>query len=109
LYWIASGQPKDGFVIDFGTIDPLDPDECQDLTYNPADNEFGASGKYMFKAYQRPGHPGTGELWSEAGFLRCDSGTSVTAAPTLFITVVDQSGHTFGVSLPERPRLVLTW
>ena len=73
LYWIASGNPKDGTVIASGTINALAADECQVLTYNPADNPNGASGNYMFKAYQRPGHPGTGELWSDACELDCEA------------------------------------
>jgi len=73
LYWIASGNPKNGTVIASGTINPLAADECQVLTYDPGENPNGASGNYMFKAYQRPGHPGTGELWSEACELECNA------------------------------------
>ena len=71
LYWIATGNPKDGVVIASGTIDALAAGECQVLTYDPGDNPNGASGNYMFKAYQRPGHRGTGELWSDACELDC--------------------------------------
>ena len=80
LYWIASGNPKDGTVIASGTIEPLDAGECQLLTYNPQDNPNGSSGNYMFKAYQRPGHPGTGELWSEACELECEAVVYVVIA-----------------------------
>ena len=73
LYWIASGNPKNGTVIANGTINPLAASECQVLTYDPGENPNGASGNYMFKAYQRPGHPGTGELWSEACELECNA------------------------------------
>jgi YqxM protein len=72
LYWIASGNPKDGTVIASGIINALAAGDCQILTYNPAHNPNGASGNYMFKAYQRPGHPGTGELWSDACELDCE-------------------------------------
>ncbi len=61
LYWIESGNPKDGSVIDSGIIAPLEHGTCQVLLYSPN----GAEGNYKFKAYQRPGHPGKGELWSE--------------------------------------------
>lgn len=71
LYWSASGNPKNGSVIASGTINPLAAGACQTLTYNPADNPNGASGNYMFKAYQRPGHPGKGELWSESCSVIC--------------------------------------
>ncbi len=76
LYWAASGNPKDGVVIASGTIDPLAAGECQILTYDPSDNPSGASGEYKFKAYQRPGHPGTGELWSETCSLDCSTSVS---------------------------------
>ncbi|MBN1453496.1 MAG: right-handed parallel beta-helix repeat-containing protein [Anaerolineales bacterium] len=88
LYWIASGNPKDGTVIDNGTIDPLAAGECQVLTYNPADNPNGASGNYMFKAYQRPGHPGEGVLWSNAcEELVCEDPTNDDGLADLNTTV----------------------
>jgi hypothetical protein len=67
LYWTPTGNPKHGEIISGGTIGALAAGECQVLTYNPN----GASGNYMFKAYQRLGHPGKGELWSEACELHC--------------------------------------
>ncbi len=76
LYWIARGNPKNGVVIASGTISPLRAGECQVLTYNPNNNPNGPSGNYMFKAYQRPGHPGQGDLWSEQCRLSCSSGSS---------------------------------
>ena len=81
LYWIASGNPKNGVVIASGTIEPLAAGECQLLTYNPADNPNGPSGNYMFKAYQRPGHPGQGELWSDACELEC------VEEPTVYVVI----------------------
>jgi len=62
LYWIEKGNPKNGIVIESGLIDPLSSGECQILQY--IDNN-SVNGNYMFKSYQRPGHPGVGELWSE--------------------------------------------
>lgn len=64
LYLSDSGNPKDGEVVSEsgGTIDPLEHGTCLVLSYNPN----GVEGNYMFKAEQRPGHPGQGVLWSEA-------------------------------------------
>jgi len=73
LYWITSGNPKNGVVIASGTINALARGQCQTLTYDPGDNPNGASGNYMFKAYQRPGHPGEGVLWSNACELECET------------------------------------
>ncbi len=64
LYWIASGNPKDGVVIASGTIPALESGESYTMTYNPANNPNGPDGQYMFMANQRPDHPGTGVLWS---------------------------------------------
>lgn len=71
LYWTATGNPKNGEVIATGEVQPLEPEECVDLTYEPGDNPNGPSGEYKFKGYQRPGHPGSGELWSETCSLSC--------------------------------------
>jgi YqxM protein len=92
LYWIASGNPKDGEVIASGTINALAQGECQVLTYDPGDNPNGPSGNYTFKGYQRPGHPGTGELWSEACELECDTDTD-SATATSIAAVVDRVWH----------------
>lgn len=66
LYWIASGNPKDGVVIKEGTLPALSSGETYTITYNPAENSNGPDGVYMFMANQRPDHPGTGVLWSGA-------------------------------------------
>ncbi|WP_445489148.1 hypothetical protein [Niallia sp. 03133] len=63
VYWSKEGNPKDGEVVAEGKVSPLTPGETQLLTYSPDQLE---AGNYMFKAYQRPDHPGTGELWSES-------------------------------------------
>jgi len=65
VYWISKGNPKSGSIISTGTIKALKYDEGIWLTYNPMDNPNGADGNYMFRAIQRPGHPGQGDLWSE--------------------------------------------
>ncbi|KUG02388.1 hypothetical protein ASZ90_020210 [hydrocarbon metagenome] len=64
VWWAASGNPKDGIIVDSGSIPALESGETYDLTYDVADNPNGSAGNYMFKAYQRPGHNGTGVLWS---------------------------------------------
>ncbi|MDR4945190.1 hypothetical protein [Neobacillus cucumis] len=63
VYWSANGNPKDGEVIATGVVKALASGETQVLTYQP---DQLAPGNYMFKAYQRPNHPGSGELWSES-------------------------------------------
>lgn len=72
IYWIAKGNPKNGQMIHQGTVQPLKNGETVVLQYNPKDNPNGASGNYMFKAYQREGHPGKGELWSEQVSIECN-------------------------------------
>jgi len=62
LYYIKKGNPKNGEIVGQGTISPLIAGECRVLSYSPS--EGLSEGIYMFKAYQRPGHPGKGELWS---------------------------------------------
>ncbi|RBW68312.1 hypothetical protein [Bacillus taeanensis] len=63
VFWAEKGNPKEGEIVDTGVIEELMPGETQVLTYTP---EQLKSGNYMFKAYQRPNHPGKGELWSES-------------------------------------------
>ncbi len=74
LYWIESGNPKDGVTITSGLMtNALEHGTCQILYYNPGDNSEEEVGNYKFKAYQRPGHPGLGELWSETcEILQCE-------------------------------------
>jgi YqxM protein len=79
VYWSAQGNPKDGKVVATGVVKALTSGETQVLTYIP---DQLTAGNYMFKAYQRPNHPGTGQLWSES------------------ITVKNQSD---GKIEPERP------
>ena len=79
VYWAASGNPKDGTVVASGTIPALNSGECTTLTYDPN----GSAGNYMFKAYQRPGHPGQGVLWSdECSIGQCSLPTATPVTPT---------------------------
>jgi len=75
LYYAETGNPKNGTVIATGTIPALKAGQCTDLTYDPQ----YVSGNYMFMAYQRPGHPGKGVLWSEQCSIQC---TAPTPTPT---------------------------
>jgi hypothetical protein len=61
LWYASSGSPKSGEVIATGEIPVLDVEQ----TYLISTAAIRGSGTYMFKAYQRPGHPGTGVLWSD--------------------------------------------
>ena len=62
VYYAVSGNPKDGTVVDTGSVGPLASGECDDLTYTPTED-----GNYMFQAFQEAGHPGNEnhDLWSE--------------------------------------------
>jgi len=72
LYWIESGNPKDGVIVTSGLTSTLEHGTCRILYYNPVDNLEGEVGNYKFKAVQRSGHPGPGELWSETcEILQC--------------------------------------
>ena len=74
IYWIESGNPKDGEEIPLGQTDTLEHGTCQILHYSLDENPEGEEGNYKFKAYQRPGHPGPGELWSETcEILQCEA------------------------------------
>ncbi|WP_180954630.1 TasA family protein [Bacillus sp. V5-8f] len=59
VYWVAQGNPKGGEIVATGTVPTLGSGQTYKIMYNPK-----KSGTYMIKAYQRPGHRGTGELWS---------------------------------------------
>ncbi|WP_141432705.1 hypothetical protein [Bacillus sp. 03113] len=67
LFWSEQGNPKDGKIVATGVVNALTPGETQVLTYSSDDLP---AGNYMFKAYQRPDHPGKGELWSESITLK---------------------------------------
>jgi cysteine-rich repeat protein len=79
--WYApSGNPKSGSLVGGGAIPALINGECITLTHIP---EQG--GNYMFKAYQRLGHPGTGELWSNAceGIIMDECGDPICGDGTI--------------------------
>ncbi|MGQ9602386.1 MAG: DUF7507 domain-containing protein, partial [Candidatus Bipolaricaulia bacterium] len=61
LLFAKSGNPKNGVIVASGGIPPLPSGGTYTMSFNVT-----ASGNYMFKAYQRPGHPGKGELFSNA-------------------------------------------
>ncbi|MDC3413622.1 amyloid fiber anchoring/assembly protein TapA [Aquibacillus sp. 3ASR75-11] len=60
LYWIEKSNPKNGEIVAEGSVPALGSGKEFTITYLPE-----KLGNYMFKAYQRPEHPGQGELWSE--------------------------------------------
>jgi YqxM protein len=61
LWYASGGPPKSGEVIATGEIPVLDVEQA----YLISTAAISGSGNYMFKAYQRPGHPGTGVLGSD--------------------------------------------
>ncbi len=83
VYYASSGNPKNGSVVASGSIPALKSGACIQLTYNPNN----VAGVYMFRAEQRPGHPGTGELWSnECSVASCQVPTTPpppTETPTV--------------------------
>lgn len=101
LYWIASGNPKDGVVVASGTIPALDNGDSYTMSYNPADNPNGPDGEYMFKAYQRPDHPGTGVLWSGSISLEGCVLEPETGSLTVNKTFSDQNENEVTVVLYE--------
>ena len=74
LYYAVTGNPKNGTVIDSGTVGPLNSGQCENMTY---DTDI-QPGNYMFRVQQLLGHPGTGELWSD----QCSIATCATATFT---------------------------
>ncbi|WAA11837.1 amyloid fiber anchoring/assembly protein TapA [Fervidibacillus halotolerans] len=60
VYFVKKGNPKKGEKVGEGEVPPLESGETATLTFAAEKN-----GNYKFKVYQRPGHPGKGELWSE--------------------------------------------
>lgn len=66
VYFIEKGNPKNGTQVASGVIPALSSGECITLSFDPA-----LTGNYMFRAEQRPGHPGKGDLWSDACSVVC--------------------------------------
>jgi len=117
VYWAASGNPKSGKIVATGTVPALKSGKCTDLTYDPKTNPNGSAGNYMFKAYQRPGHPGAGELWSDqcsVGQCSLPTATPITPTPTpisplsLSYTCTD-GGQLWQVTNPNNFDLNYTW
>jgi YqxM protein len=64
LYYQATGSPtpnNPGMEIARGEISILKKGQSIKLSFLPQDKP--SKGTYKFMAYQRPGHPGNGELW----------------------------------------------
>jgi len=79
IYYAASGNAKNGSVVASGTIPALNANASYTITYNPQ----GVTGNYIIKVYQRPGHPGTGELWSDGCSINyCPRPTATPVTPT---------------------------
>jgi YqxM protein len=66
VWWTEKGNPKDGVKISGGEVRSLKSGESLILSFTPDKN-----GIYKFKAYQRSGHPGQGELWSDEITVNC--------------------------------------
>jgi YqxM protein len=72
LYYSEKGNPKNGEIVASGVIPPLKSNEHYIITVNLQElNLESTIGIYKFKAYQRPGHPGIGVLWSEDCVVLC--------------------------------------
>ncbi|WP_347709257.1 amyloid fiber anchoring/assembly protein TapA [Bacillus sp. FJAT-47783] len=61
VYYTEVVNPKNGTVIASGEVPALKSGETITLSVDVKNRK----GIYMFKAYQRPGHKGIGELWSK--------------------------------------------
>lgn len=98
VYWSAKGNPKNGELVYSGSVASLNPGETKELTYvlDPT-----KPGNYMFKAYQRPGHPGKGELWSESITVKEKTDYTDLQRPLdqLFHSSVENATATF--TIPE--------
>ncbi|MFG6496212.1 amyloid fiber anchoring/assembly protein TapA [Fictibacillus sp. UD] len=75
VWWAEKGNPKDGMKISGGEVKALKTGESFNLSYSSNKN-----GNYKFKAYQRTGHPGQGELWSDEINLNCTDSKAVEEA-----------------------------
>ena len=87
VYYSSGGNPKPapqgtGSKIGDGVIPAIpstNPDSCVILTY-PTNN---VSGSYTFRALQRAGHPGQGDLWSGQCNISCSVAPTATATKTV--------------------------
>jgi YqxM protein len=99
VFWSANGNPKDGEVVYSGVVNALTSGETQELTYTP---DQLLDGNYMFKAYQRPGHPGKGVLWSDSLTINneaelTETNESQRPFDQFFISSVNKGTATFTV------------
>ena len=111
VWYAPEGNPKDGWVVGGGTIPALPSGSCTTLTYSHG----GVEGNYMFHAFQRPGHPGQGDLWSEACVvegcvLPTPTNTLVvpTDTPTL-VTLTPTPSDTPDPTATDTPEPTVTW
>jgi YqxM protein len=72
VWWAEKGNPKDGVKIGGGEVRALKSGENLILSFTS-----GKNGIYKFKAYQRSGHPGQGELWSDELAVNCFNSKSI--------------------------------
>ena len=59
LWYAPQGNPKNGQIVATGIVPQMNSGSTAVLEAFVTE-----AGNYKFKAYQRPGHPGKGELWS---------------------------------------------
>jgi YqxM protein len=72
IWWTEKGNPKDGIKVGGGEVKALKSGESLILSYSATKD-----GNFKFKAYQRTGHPGQGELWSEEILVNCFNAKSI--------------------------------
>ena len=78
LYYAESGNAKNGTLIASGTVPALGAGESYTISAPASEG----TGNYIFKIYQRPGHPGQGVLWSNAIAFDADDCATPTSTPT---------------------------
>lgn len=81
LWFSAQGNPKQGERVAFGSFGPLAAGEETTIVVN-----VSRVGNYMFRAYQRPGHPGDCgdppelcDLWSEGIHGPCPTAVVISS------------------------------
>lgn len=72
VWWANKGNPKDGVKVFSGEVKALKRGESLTLSYASKKD-----GNYKFKAYQRDGHPGQGELWSDTIAVNCSDSQKI--------------------------------
>lgn len=68
VFFAENGNPKMGVKMYTGEIKALKSGESTKLVF-AADIDTLQVGNYKFKSYQRPDHPGKGELWNETFYI----------------------------------------